>query len=225
MHAFAPLAHKARDNASAMVDFPACCPPHPANTHPIPRDGRRHCGVLERVLRRQWPDAMIPPPELIAAVDELAALPVHIATRLAEELDEIWLGPGTVPDLDGLGALRGQSTQPGGTVLWDQIPGLCTGRLIAIGTGDHVSASLVLHEVGHALDLLDGMSSGAEWQTIMQMCRPSITHPRYLDALEWWAESYALCASRQVGRLVRTLSGRESLGELVWAYYRRHYGV
>ncbi|WP_433237364.1 hypothetical protein ACQPYK_28735 [Streptosporangium sp. CA-135522] len=150
---------------------------------------------------------------------------MYIATRLAEELDEIWLGPGNIPDLDSLGALRGQPTQPGGHVLWDQAPGICTGRLITIGTGDHVSASLVLHEVGHALDAFDSMSQASEWQLIMQMCRTAITHPRYLDAVEWWAEGYALCASRQVGRLVRMLDGRENLGELVWAYYRRHYGV
>ncbi|MEU7942465.1 hypothetical protein [Microbispora bryophytorum] len=150
---------------------------------------------------------------------------MHIASRLAEELDEIWLGVGAVPDLDSLGGLRGQPTRPGSPLRWDQVPGLCTGRLIAIGTGDHVSASLVLHEVGHALDAFDGMSQSAEWQTIMQMCRPAIMHPRYLDAIEWWAEGYALCASRQLGRLVRMLDGRENLGELVWAYYRRHYGV
>ncbi|WP_449064986.1 hypothetical protein [Planomonospora algeriensis] len=129
----------------AMVVSPSWCAPHPANTHPIPRDGRRHCGVLERVLRRQWPESRQPPPELVTAVDELVALPVHIATRLAEELDEIWLGVGTVPDLDGLGALRGQPIRPGSPVRW--------------------------------------------------------------------AEAYALCASRQLGRLVRMLGGRESLGE------------
>ncbi|MET9064372.1 hypothetical protein ACWDR1_23000 [Streptosporangium sandarakinum] len=209
-----------------MADLPSwCAPPHPANTHPIPRDGRRHCGVLETVLRRQWPQEALPPPQLIAAVDELAALPVHIATRLAEELDEIWLGVGNIPDLDSLGYLRGQPTQPGGTVSWDQIPGVCTGRLIAIGTGDHVSASLVLHEIGHALDFFDGMSSSSDWKTIMHMCRPALEHPRYLDPVEWWAEGYALCASRQLERLVRLLGGKENLGELVWAYYRRHYGV
>ncbi|GAA3133998.1 hypothetical protein GCM10010466_25790 [Planomonospora alba] len=95
--------------------------------------------------------------------------PTAPAGRLAEELDEIWLGAGTVPDLDGLGALRGQPVRPGSPVRWDQVPGLCTGRLIAIGTGDHVSASLVLHEVGHALDAFDGMSRAAEWQTIMKI--------------------------------------------------------
>ncbi|RCG21148.1 hypothetical protein DQ384_36660 [Sphaerisporangium album] len=210
-----------------MVNSPATwCDPHPANVHPIPRDGRRHCGILEQVLRRQWnPAHGLPPANLINAVDELAALPVHIATRLAQELDEIWLGVGYVPDLDNLGFLRGHPIEPGSAVLWDQVPGVCTGRIIAIGTGDHVSASLVLHEVGHGLDSLDAMSQSSEWQTIMRMCRSRIQHPRYLNAVEWWAEAYALCASGQLGRLVRLLDDDENLAEMVWAYYRRHYGV
>jgi hypothetical protein len=155
----------------------------------------------------------------------LAGLPVHIASRLAEEMDAIWLGPGMVPDLGNFGHLRGQATQPGGA-LWDDVPGVCTGKEIAIGTGDHVSASLVHHEIGHALDMWDGMSSAREWQTIMTMCRAHIQHPRYLDSsLEWWAEAYALCASRQASRLLRMLGGNENVAEVVWHYFRRHYAV
>ncbi|WP_155343591.1 anthrax toxin lethal factor-related metalloendopeptidase [Acrocarpospora pleiomorpha] len=157
-------------------------------------------------------------------VDDLASLPVHIATRLAEELDAIWLGPGAVPDLDDLGHLRGQAI-PSGVALWDVVPGMCTGRIIAIGTSAHVSASLVLHEVGHALDVWDGMSSSAEWTTVMKMISPHIQHPRYLDTVEWFAEAYALCASGQAGRLLRMLDGQENLAAVVWGYFRRHYGV
>ncbi|MBB2914311.1 hypothetical protein FHS43_005623 [Streptosporangium becharense] len=205
---------------------PTWCLPRAANTRPIPRDGRRHCGVLERVLRRQWDPAEGPPPaELVHAVDELAALPVHIATRLAEGLDAIWLGPGTVPELDGLGHLRGRTTHPGGPA-WDDIPGVCTGRMIAIGTGAHVSASLVHHEIGHALDFMDGVSHGGEWQTIMHLCRSKVQQPRYRDsAVEWFAEAYALCASRQARRLLRMLDGDDNLAAVVWNFYRRHYGV
>jgi hypothetical protein len=209
-----------------MVNSPTWCLPQAANTHPIPRDGRRHCGVIERVLRRQWdPTAGLPHVDLIHAVDDLAGLPVHLATRLAEGLDAIWLGPGTVPDLDNLGHLRGQPTHPGGA-LWDAIPGICTGRLIAIGTGAHVSASLVHHEIGHALDVMDHMSQGNEWQTIMHLCEPKVQHPRYKDsAIEWFAEAYALCSSRQAGRLLRMLDGDENLAAVVWNFFRRHYGI
>jgi hypothetical protein len=52
---------------------PAWCQPHPSDTHPVPRDGRRHCGVLEQVLRCQWDPACGPPPaEVVAEVDRLA---------------------------------------------------------------------------------------------------------------------------------------------------------
>ncbi|HXA59354.1 MAG TPA: hypothetical protein VNW94_09360, partial [Streptosporangiaceae bacterium] len=80
----------------------------------MPRDGRRHCGILERVLRRQWdPVEGLPPTELIAAVDRLALLPVHIASRLADELQGLWLGPGNIPDLDDLQGLAGQLAPSG----------------------------------------------------------------------------------------------------------------
>jgi hypothetical protein len=208
------------------MDSPTWCLPWAANTHPIPRDGRRHCGVIERVLRRQWdPTAGLPHVDLIHAVDDLAGLPVHIATRLAEELDAIWLGHGTVPDLDSLGYLRGRPTQPGGA-LWDDIPGICTGKVIAIGTGVHVASSLLHHEIGHALDFLDGMSLGNEWKTIMHRCAPKLQQQRYQDSpIEWFAEAYALCSSRQAQRLLRMLNGDENLAAIVWNYFRRHYGI
>ncbi|MFI6803000.1 anthrax toxin lethal factor-related metalloendopeptidase [Streptosporangium canum] len=209
-----------------MANSPTWCLPQAASTHPIPRDGRRHCGVIERVLRRQWdPATGLPHADLIHAVDDLASLPVHIASRLAEGLDAIWIGSGNVPDLDNLGHLRGQPTHPGGA-LWDTIPGICTGRLIAIGTGPHVSASLVHHEIGHALDFMDQMSQGQEWHTIMRLCSPKLQQPRYRDSqIEWFAEAYALCISRQARRLLRMLDGDENLAAVVWNFFRRHYGI
>jgi hypothetical protein len=79
---------------------PTWYPPHPPDTHPVPRDGRRHCGVLEEVLRRQWgPDTGQPTADMVVAVDRLAGLPVHIASRLAAGLDGIWIGLGPVTGL------------------------------------------------------------------------------------------------------------------------------
>jgi hypothetical protein len=211
-----------------MPASPNWCLPAAANAHPIPRDGRRHTGVLERILRRQWdPNAGPPPEAIVHAIDDLAELPVHIATRLAENFDAIWIGEGSVCDLDDLGYLHGQPVRPGdpASPTWDLVPGLCTPRMIAIGTRDHLSASLVHHEVGHGLDLLDRMSDREDWATIMMLVREHLTHPRYLDPAEWWAEAYALCATRQASRLLRVLNGQNNLAAIVWTYFRRMYGV
>src|SRR5690606_9244605 len=73
--------------------------PHPPGA-PHAADGRRHCGVLESVLHRQW-DVREgpPPPEVIRAVDSLASLPDALKEKLANGLDGIYVGPGGVPQL------------------------------------------------------------------------------------------------------------------------------
>jgi len=179
-------------------------------------------------LRRQWdPNTGIPAPENVHAIDALAELPVHIATRLADNYEAIWVGEGSVCDLDSLSYLHGQPVRPGDPTspAWDVVPGLCTRKMIALGTRDHVSASLVHHEVGHALDLLDEMSAREEWRTIMMLVGEHLAHPRYLDPLEWFAESFALCSTRQASRLLRMLDGQDNLAAIVWNYFRRMYGV
>ncbi|MGP3956790.1 hypothetical protein ACTWPT_12380 [Nonomuraea sp. 3N208] len=49
-------------------EMPDWCLPAAANVHPIPRDGRRHTGVLERILRREWDPNAGPPPQEIVRV-------------------------------------------------------------------------------------------------------------------------------------------------------------
>lgn len=205
---------------------PHWTPAHPATTHPVPRDGRRNCGILEAVLRRQWvPEDGPPPAELIAAVDRLASLPVHLASRLADWLDGLWLGHGNVPDLDHLGYLHGQRVRPDAPTLWDQVPGAVVGRTMVVGTGDHVSVSLIDHELGHCFEQMDDLAATRDWQAIMLRCRPAVAHPRYQDAHEWWAEAYAHVATGELRRLIRMLSGDVTAMEMCWAYYKRELGL
>lgn len=205
---------------------PFWCRPHPVDADPLPRDGRRNCGFWESVLRRQWdPERVVPPPETIAVIDRLAAQPVHIASLVISELDELWVGIGSVPGLDHLGYLAGQPVRPGSVIVWDDVPGATVGRTVAIGTGRTVSASLVDHELAHVIERSRRMAEQPDWQTIMLRCRPHLIVERWYDPLEWWAEAWALVATGQLDRLVRTLSGHEQVAEMVARYYVRRYGL
>src|SRR5271170_3419763 len=49
--------------------------------------GRRHCGHLEPLVHREWAEDVVPPPEVVRAIDRLAELPQLIKSRLAAGLD------------------------------------------------------------------------------------------------------------------------------------------
>ena len=176
-------------------------------------------------MRRQWNADRPAPAELIGVVDRLASLPVHLASRLADWLEGLWVGPGNVPDLDGLGFLRGQRVRPEAATLWDDVPGAVVGRTMVVGTGAHVSVSLVDHELGHCFEQMDDLASTPDWQAIMWRCRPLVVHPRYQDLHEWWAEAYAHVATGELRRLTRALSGNAEAMEMCWAYYKRQLGL
>lgn len=202
------------------------CRPHPAGTHPVPRDGRRHCGHLEAILVRQWQDGRsAPSPALVQAIDRLADLPAHLADRLADRLRGIWVGPGAVPDLDDLGFLKGVPFDPRRPRLtWDLAAGAFTGGLLAVSTARSASYDVTLHEIGHALDHIDQMSASDEFSTLHAMVRPILVDPYYRDQpAELFAEGFALAAAGYATGLVTLMNGSEARAEVVWAYFRRHY--
>lgn len=203
-----------------------CCRPHPPGTHPVPRDGRRHCGHLERVLVRQWEDGSpAPSPALVRAVDRLADLPAHIADRLADELRGIWAGPGAVPDLDDLGRLRGVPINPDRPrITWDLAAGAFTYGLIAVGSAESASHDVMLHEIGHALDHIDQMSAGAEFTALHALVQPVLADTVYRDRpAELFAEGFALAAAHYPAGLVTMMNGHEARAEVLWTYFGRHY--
>ncbi|MBT2212424.1 hypothetical protein [Actinomadura sp. NEAU-AAG7] len=63
-------------------------------------------------------------------------------------------------------------------------------RTAAIGTGAHVSASLVDHDLGHVMERRRRAAESRGWGTIMFRCRPLLIVERWLDPLEWWAEAW-----------------------------------
>ena len=84
--------------------------------------GHRNCGPLEKVLCRDWDESLLPPPEVVRAIDRLAELPVTVSERLADGLDAIYVGPGGVPDLDDMSRLH-RVPLPSGRATWDACAG------------------------------------------------------------------------------------------------------
>ena len=207
--------------------------PH-AQDRPRTADGRRHCGSLEHIVWRQWDPAMPPPPEVIEAVDRLAELPERIKERLAAGLDAIFLGPGGVPELDEMTALRGVRL-PSGQASWDACAGAYGDRKIVVGSRPSPTPDVMCHEVGHALDDLDSppgkwQSDSAEFRMLYDQCQPHLAsdfhcQPGGLGRKEFFADAFAAIASGQRPALVDMLSGDTRTALRVMLYFNRRYGI
>src|SRR5215470_17412759 len=125
-------------------------------------EGRRDCGELEDVLCREWAEGTVPPPEAVRAVDRLADLPSQVKAILVRGLDAIFVGPGGVPDLDDMAKLHGVPL-PSGRATWDACAGAYGERKIIVGSRRSAAPDVMCHEIGHALDDIDG--SGGMWQS------------------------------------------------------------
>jgi hypothetical protein len=196
--------------------------------------GRRDCGPLEKVLRRDWAEGTLPPPEVIRAIDRLAELPLTVSRRLASGLDAIYVGPGGVPDLDDMTRLKGVPL-PSGRATWDACAGAYGERKIIVGTRPSSTPDVVCHEVGHALDDLDG--SGGMWQSdsdnfrlLYDRCVPRLVsefhrQPGSLGRREFFADAFAAIASSQRPALVDMLGGDTRTALDVMLYFNLRYGI
>jgi len=201
---------------------------------PRSADGRRHCGSLETILWRQWDAALLPPPEVVEAIDRLAELPEQIKERLAAGLDWIFVGPGGVPELDEMTALRGVRL-PSGQASWDACAGAYGERKIVVGSQPSPTPDVVCHEVGHALDDLDSppgkwQSDSAEFRMLYDQCQPHLAsdfhrQPGGLGRKEFFADAFAAIASGQRPALVDMLSGDTRIALRVMLYFNRRYGI
>ena len=207
--------------------------PH-SRERPRAGDGRRHCGSLETVLWRQWDAVMLPPPEVVEAIDRLAELPEQIKEKLAGGLDAIFVGPGGVPELDEMTALRGVRL-PSGQASWDACAGAYGERKIVVGSQPSPTPDVVCHEVGHALDDLDGppgkwQSDSAQFRMLYDQCQPHLAsdfhrQPGGLGRKEFFADAFAAIASSQRPALVDMLSGDTRTALRVMLYFNRRYGI
>jgi hypothetical protein len=207
--------------------------PHPQGWPPS-TDGRRNCGPLEAILWRQWPEALQPPVQVVVAIDRLAELPKRINERLANRLDEIFVGPGGVPELDHMTNLRGVPL-PSGSETWDTCAGAYGEGKIIVGSRPSPNSDVMCHEVGHALDDIDSVpgrwqSDSAEFRMIYDQCQPHFMEDQYwvpdgFGRKEFFAEAFAAMASRQPFALVDILGGNRQEARRVMLYFNRRYGI
>jgi hypothetical protein len=204
-----------------------------ADAHPV-AVGYRDCGPLEKVLHRDWAQDTLPAPEVVRAIDRLAELPLSVSERLADGVDAIYVGPGGVPDLDDMSRLRGVPL-PSGRATWDACAGAYGQRKIIIGTRPSATPDVVCHEIGHALDDLDG--SGSVWQSdsdefreLYGRCLPRLVSDFHrqdgpLGRREFFADAFAAIASSQRPALVDMLGGNTRTALDVMLYFNVRYGI
>jgi hypothetical protein len=206
---------------------------HPAG-HPVTRDGRRHCGPLEKILHRQWNEGASLPAQVVAIIDRLAEFPRALQHKLADGLTGIYVGAGGVPELDDMGALRGVPL-PSGRATWDACAGAYGERKIVVGSRPSPTPDVICHEVGHALDDLDSppgkwQSDSPEFGQVYNQCKPHIVSDFHrqrggLGRKEFFADAFAAIASGQRPALVDMLGGDTRTALRVMLYFNRRYGI
>jgi hypothetical protein len=200
---------------------------------PPTQDGRRHTGVLEEILWRQWDPSVPQSRDVVTAIDRLAALSDDIKGRLARGLDGIYVGPGGVSELDDLTSLRGVPL-PGGRATWDACAGAYSERKVVIGSRLSPTPDVTCHEVGHALDDLDSppgkwQSDSAEFRILYDQCKAHIISDYHLQAgglgrKEFFADAFSAIASGQRPALVDMLGGETRVALWVMLYFSTRYG-
>jgi hypothetical protein len=196
--------------------------------------GWRHCGRLEPLIRREWAADAVLPQSVIRAVDRLAELPHLVKDKLAVGLDAIHIGPGGVPDLDEMSALKGMPL-PSGRATWDACAGAYGERKIIVGSRPSPSPDVMCHEIGHALDDIDGtgerwQSDAPEFRAVYDRCLPYLIsdfhrQPGPLGRREFFADAFAAIASRQRPALVDMLGGETRAALSVMLYFNVRYGI
>jgi hypothetical protein len=206
---------------------------HPAGSLPT-ADGRRNCGPLEKILHRQWEEGASLPAQVVMAVNRLAELPRHLQQKLADGLTGIFVGPGGVPELDDMGALRGVPL-PSGRATWDACAGAYGEHKLVVGSRLSPTPDVMCHEVGHALDDLDAtagkwQSDSAEFKMVYDQCKPHFVSDFHrqrggLGRKEFFADAFAAIASGQRPALVDMLGGDTRTALWVMLYFNRRYGI
>jgi len=190
--------------------------------------------LLEQVLIREWAEGEEPAMQAVTAVNRLAALPLLIKEKLVAGLDAIHVGSGGVPDLDHMGELAGVPL-PSGRATWDACAGAYGDRKIIVGSRPSPTPDVMCHEVGHALDDIDGspsqwQSDSSDFRALYARCLPHIASEFHrqgesLGRREFFADAFAAIASSQRPALVEMLSGDTRTALDVMLYFNVRYGM
>jgi hypothetical protein len=124
---------------------------------------------------------------------------------------------------------------PSGRATWDACAGAYGERKIIIGTRPSATPDVVCHEIGHALDDLDG--SGSMWQSdsdefraLYGRCLSRLVSDFHqqdgsLGRREFFADAFAAIASSQRPALVDMLGGDTRTALDVMLYFNVRYGI
>ncbi|MFD1938473.1 MULTISPECIES: hypothetical protein [Nonomuraea] len=190
------------------------------------RPGWLHVGPLEARLTRAWDPGAFPPAPTLLAIMTLSAVPRALATRLADHLTGgIVVGTGAVPDLPGFESLRDRPL-PVQAGSWERSAGVYDPgqRRIGVGSVPSPSVSVCGHELGHAVDDLDGRASQSEFWVVLHALRGSRLEPPYRqDVTELFAECFAAVLTRRAARLLRLLDGDEASAYRVYRWLCERY--
>jgi hypothetical protein len=149
-------------------------------------------------------------------------------------LDAIHVGGGGVPDLDDMGRLSGVPL-PSGRATWDACAGAYGERKIIVGSRPSPTPDVMCHEVGHALDDIDGptghwQSDSDEFCALYDQCSSHLASNLHrqrgiLGRREFFADAFAAIASRQRPALVDMLGGDTRTALNVMLYFNMRYGI
>ncbi|WP_431921288.1 hypothetical protein [Nonomuraea jabiensis] len=177
---------------------------------------------------RAWDPDTFPPAECILTIMTLAAVPRGLATRLSAFLvGGITVGAGAVPDLPGFENLRNVDL-PLQAGTWDRSPGVYdpARRRIGVGSAPSPSISVAAHELGHAVDDLDGHPSQSTfWISLHDLLASALIPPFQESVREWYAEAFACVLTRRARQLVRLMGDDESAAQQAYQWFARRYGI
>jgi hypothetical protein len=124
---------------------------------------------------------------------------------------------------------------PSGRATWDACAGAYGERKIIVGSRPSPTPDVMCHEVGHALDDIDGsgglwQSDSDEFRSLYEQCLQHLASSFHrqqgpIGRREFFADAFAAIASGQRPALVDMLGGNTRAALNVMLYFNVRYGI
>jgi hypothetical protein len=124
---------------------------------------------------------------------------------------------------------------PSGRGTWDACAGAYGEGKVIVGSRISPTPDVMCHEIGHALDDIDGRDGGwqsdsAEFTRLYGQCAPWMAadlhrQAGHLGRREFFADAFAAVASGQRPALVEMLGGNTRVAMDVMLYFNARYGI